>query len=118
MHLRRQKGRLFNFWSHFVSWLRAFQAQRNHFPGALHEGIKIFGLGVTTGESGNGGDVVAFFVPFIHDRQFALGLHELILALDSCQGALVFAEAVLPLASGCDWLTFLLQTSVLFTEGA
>jgi hypothetical protein len=56
------------------------QAQLNGFARALNEGVEIFRLRVATPQTGDCGDVVARFVPFNEDREFAGTLHMPILA--------------------------------------
>jgi hypothetical protein len=56
------------------------QAQLNGFACALHEGVEVFRLRVATTQAGDCGDVVALFVPFNEDREFAGTLHRPILA--------------------------------------
>jgi hypothetical protein len=64
-----------------------FQAQLNHFPSALHERVEVLGLGMTSAQGGNGGDVIAVFVTLNDDRKLALGFHNAILARGNGLGA-------------------------------
>jgi hypothetical protein len=60
--------------------LTIFQAQINHFASALHERVEVFCLGVATSQTGDCGDVIALFVAFDDDGEFAGMLHRAILA--------------------------------------
>jgi hypothetical protein len=60
--------------------LSIFQAQLNHFASALHERVEVFCLGVATSQTGDCGDVIALFVAFDDDGEFAGMLHRAILA--------------------------------------
>jgi hypothetical protein len=58
----------------------AFQAQFDDLSDPLHEGVKILGLGMTTFQGWDGGDVIAFLVAFNEDGEFASVFHRAILA--------------------------------------
>jgi hypothetical protein len=60
-----------------------FETKCNYFPSALHQGVKIFRLRVAARHFRHGGDVIAFLVAFNNNREFALGLHQVILSLGS-----------------------------------
>lgn len=52
-----------------------FQAKRDDLMHTFHEGVESPGLGVTTAESGNRSDVIAFFVLLDQHGEFSFGLH-------------------------------------------
>ncbi len=52
------------------------QTQFNHLAYALHEGVKIPSLGMTSPQSRHSGDVVALLVPLDQHRELAQGLHK------------------------------------------
>ena len=54
-----------------VRGLFNFQTKSNSFADPVNEFVERMGLGVAASESGNRGDVVAVFVPFDHDAEFA-----------------------------------------------
>jgi hypothetical protein len=49
-----------------------FKAELNDFMDALHEGVKILGLGMAALKSGNHGYVVAFLILLNQDGEFSL----------------------------------------------
>lgn len=57
-----------------------FQAEGNGLPNTFDQGIEFPGLGMAASQRRNSGDVKAVFVLFDHDSEFALILHEAILA--------------------------------------
>src|SRR5258708_5036169 len=52
------------------------QTQFNHLAYALHEGVKIPSLGMTSPQSRHSGDIVALLVPLDQHRELARGLHK------------------------------------------
>jgi hypothetical protein len=52
-----------------------FQAKRNDFAHAFHEGVEFLGLGVTTAKGRNSSDVIAFFVLLDQYGEFSFWLH-------------------------------------------
>ena len=57
-----------------------FQAQLNCFPSSLQEGVEVFRLRVATSQARDRGDMIALFVPFDDNGEFAGMLHRAILA--------------------------------------
>jgi hypothetical protein len=66
--------------SRFTPIIFFFQAQLDCFPGALHESVEVLCLRVATSQARDCRDVVARFVAFDDDREFARILHKAILA--------------------------------------
>ena len=52
-----------------------FQAKLDHFAGALHQSVEVFGLSVAAVKGRNGGDVIAFLVLLDQHCEFPLLLH-------------------------------------------
>lgn len=52
-----------------------FQTKLNDLTYALHECVESLGLGVTTAEGRNSGNVITFFVLLDQYGEFSLGLH-------------------------------------------
>ena len=57
-----------------------FEAERDNFPGAFHQGVQVFVLRVATRQPWDGSDVKTFFVTLDDHREFALGFHKAILS--------------------------------------
>ena len=66
--------------TYFTAIVFFFQAQLDYFAGALHEGVQVLRLGVAASQARDCRDVIALFVAFDDDCEFAGMLHRPILA--------------------------------------